>query len=44
MANFAAADQACLIRIIKRKLKKIQDQSHPIDGWHAAASMAIEPR
>jgi hypothetical protein len=32
MANFAAADQAGLIRIIKRKLKKIQYRPHLING------------
>jgi hypothetical protein len=39
MANFAAASQAGLVRIIKRKLKKIQYRPHLIDGcsrWYNA--------
>jgi transposase len=43
MANFAAADQAGLVRIIKRKLKKIQYRPHLIDGCLAATGLKIEP-
>ena len=43
MANFAAADQAALVRIIKRKLKKIQYRPHLINGWLAATGLRIEP-
>ena len=43
MANFAAADQAGLVRIIKRKLKKIQYRPHLIDGCLAATGLRIEP-
>ena len=32
MANFAAADLGGLVRIIKRKLKKVQYRPHLIDG------------
>ena len=32
MANFAAADLDGLVRIVKRKLKKIQYRPHLIDG------------
>jgi hypothetical protein len=41
MANFAAADQADLVRIIK--LKKIQNRPHLIDGCLAATGLKIEP-
>ena len=44
MVNFAAADVNGLIRIIKRKLKKIQDRPHLIDGCLAATGLKIEPR
>ncbi len=43
MANFAAPDQASLVRIIKRKLKKIQHRSHLIDGCLTATGLTIEP-
>jgi transposase len=42
MANFAAADLADLIRIIKRKLKKIQYRPHLIDGCLAGTGLTIE--
>jgi len=42
MANFAAADQAGLVRIIKRKLKKIQYRPHLIDGCLAATGLTLE--
>ncbi len=43
MANFAAADLDSLVRIVKRKLKKIQYRPHLIDGCLAAAGLTIEP-
>ena len=43
MANFAAADLDSLVRIIKRKLKKIQYRPHLIDGCLAATGLKIEP-
>ena len=43
MANFAAADLDGLVRIIKRKLKKIQYRPHLIDGCLAATRLTIEP-
>jgi hypothetical protein len=43
IANFAAADQAGLVRIIKRKLEKIQYRPHLIDGCLAGAGLKIEP-
>jgi transposase len=43
MANFAAADLDGLIRIVKRKLKKIQYRPHLIDGCLAATGLTIEP-
>jgi hypothetical protein len=43
MANFAAADQAGLVRIIKRKLKKIQYRPHLIDGCPAGTGLKVEP-
>lgn len=43
MANFAAADQAGLVGIIKRKLKKIQYRPHLIQGCLAATGLKIEP-
>ena len=42
MANFAAAGQAGLVRIIKRKLKKIQYRPHLIDGCLAATGLTLE--
>jgi len=43
MANFAAADLGGLVRIVKRKLKKIQHRPHLIDGYLAPAGLTIEP-
>jgi hypothetical protein len=42
MANFAAADQAGLVCIIKRKLKKIQYRPHLIDGCLLATGLTLE--
>ena len=42
MVNFAAADLDGLIRIVKRKLKKIQYRPHLIDGCMAGTGMTIE--
>jgi transposase len=43
IANFAAADLAGLVRIVKRKLKKIQCRPHLINGCLAKTGLAIEP-
>ena len=43
MANFAAANLDGLVRIIKRKLKKIQYRPHLIDGCLAKTGLTIEP-
>jgi hypothetical protein len=43
IVNFAAADMDGLVRIIKRKLKKIQYRPHLIDGCLAATGLIIEP-
>ncbi|HYV79317.1 MAG TPA: transposase [Streptosporangiaceae bacterium] len=43
IANFAAADLDGLVRIIKRKLKKIQYRPHLIDGCLTATGLTIEP-
>jgi transposase len=43
MVNFAAADLDGLVRIIKRKLKKIQYRPHLIDGCLAVTGLKIEP-
>ena len=43
MVNFAAADLDGLVRIVKRKLKKIQYRPHLIDGCLAATGLKIEP-
>ena len=43
MANFAAADLDGLVRIVKRKLKKIQYRPHLISGCLAATGLRIEP-
>ena len=40
---FAAADLDGLVRILKRKLKKIQYRPHLIDGCLAATGLRIEP-
>jgi len=37
------ADLDGLVRIIKRKLKKIQYRPHLVDGWLAATGLIIEP-
>ncbi len=42
IANFAA-DLDGLVRIIKRKLKKIQYRPHLIDGCLAGTGLRIEP-
>jgi hypothetical protein len=43
MVNFAAPDLDSLVRIVKRKLKKIQYRPHLIDGCLAATGLTIEP-
>ena len=43
MANFAAADLNGLVRIVKRKLNKIQYRPHLIDGCLAATGLTLEP-
>lgn len=43
MVNFAAGDVRGLVRIIKRKLKKIQYRPHLIDGCLAKTGLNIEP-
>ena len=43
MANFAAADLDGLVRIVKRKLKKIQYRPHLIDGCLAATGLKSNP-
>jgi transposase len=43
IANFAAADLDSLVRIIKRKLKKIQYRPHLINGCLAGTGLVIEP-
>ena len=43
MVNFAAADLDGLVRIVKRKLKKIQYRPHLIDGCLAGTGLKIEP-
>ena len=43
MANFAAAELVSLVRIVKRKLKKIQYRPHLIDGCLAGTGLRIEP-
>ena len=42
MANFAAVDQADLVRLIKRKLKKVQCRPQLIDGYLAGTGLKIE--
>jgi hypothetical protein len=42
MVNFAAADVDGLVRIIKRKLKKLQYRPHLIDGCLAATGLTLE--
>ena len=43
IADFAAADVDGLVRIIKRKLKKIQYRPHLIDGCLAGTGLKIDP-
>ena len=43
MANFAAADLDALVRIVKRKLTKIQYRPRLIDGCLAGAGLGLEP-
>jgi hypothetical protein len=43
MANFAAANVDGLVRIVKRKLKKIQYRPHLLDGCLAQTGLIIEP-
>ena len=43
MVNFAAADLDGLVRIVKRKLKKIQYRPHLIDGCLAATGLTLGP-
>ncbi|MEO3798885.1 hypothetical protein [Nonomuraea sp. B1E8] len=42
MANFVVTDLTALVRIVKRKLKKIQYRPHPIDGCLAQTGLIIE--
>ncbi|MER6946562.1 transposase [Nonomuraea sp. NPDC000554] len=42
VANFVATDLTGLVRIIKRKLKKIQYRPHLIDGCLAQTGLTIE--
>jgi transposase len=43
MANFVTTNLHGLVRIVKRKLKKIQYRPHLIDGCLAKTGLAIEP-
>ncbi|WP_306934271.1 hypothetical protein [Streptomyces luteogriseus] len=43
IANFVATDLRGLVRIVKRKLKKIQFRPHLIDGCLAGTGLIIEP-
>jgi hypothetical protein len=43
MASFAAAGLESLVRIVKRKLKKIQYRPHLIDGCLTPTGLTIEP-
>jgi transposase len=43
MVNFAAADLDGLVRLVKRKLKKIQYRPHLINGCLAGTGLTIEP-
>ena len=43
MASFAAADLDGLVRIVKRKLKKIQYRPRLIDGCLAGTGLTVEP-
>jgi hypothetical protein len=42
IANFAAADLAGLVRIVKRKLKKVQYRPHLIDDCLTKTGLTIE--
>jgi hypothetical protein len=42
MADFVVADLSGLVRIVKRKLKKIQYRPHLIDGCLAQTGLTIE--
>jgi hypothetical protein len=42
MVNFAAPGLDRLVRIVKRKLKKIQHRPHMIGGCLAATGLSIE--
>ena len=43
IVDIAAADLDGLVRIVKRKLKKIQYRPHLIDGCLAATGLKLEP-
>jgi transposase len=43
IASFAAADLDGLVRIVKRKLKKIQYRPHLINGCLAGTGLTLEP-
>ena len=43
VASFAAAGQDGLVRIVKRKLTKIQYRPHLIEGCLAGTGLTIEP-
>jgi len=43
IANFAADDLDSLVRIVKRKLKKIQYRPYLVDGCLAATGLKLEP-
>ena len=43
MASLATADQAGLVRIVKRRLKKIQYRPYLIERCLAATGLRIEP-
>lgn len=43
MADFVVADLDGLVRIVKRKLQKIQSRPHLLDGCLTTTGLAIEP-
>ncbi|MBG0825794.1 transposase [Planomonospora sp. ID91781] len=43
MANFVVTDLDGLVRIVKRKLKKIQFRPHLLDGCLTATGLSIDP-
>ena len=43
MANFAAADLDGQVRIVKRRLNKLQYRPHLINGCLADTGLSIEP-